>query len=123
MFKNKFESINYYKNVDVGIDVTSICNYKCWYCNSHYAKQYQNTILTLKTLDIIIHHLKIINKNYNIYLLGGEPLLHPHLKDIINKLNEFTSIDKKTIDKQIMENNEDCYVLYEERDKLLHIVK
>ena len=37
-------------------------------------------------------------------------------KDIINKLNEFTSIDKKTIDKQIMENNEDCYVLYEERD-------
>lgn len=44
-------------------------------------------------------------------------------KDIINKLNEFTSIDKKTIDKQIMENNEDCYVLYEERDKLLHIVK
>lgn len=44
-------------------------------------------------------------------------------KDIINKLNEFTSIDKKTIDKQIMENNEDCYVLYEEKDKLLHIVK
>lgn len=44
-------------------------------------------------------------------------------KDIINKLNEFTSIDKKTIDKQIMENNEDCYVLYDERDKLLHIVK
>ena len=93
MFKNKFESINYYKNIDVGIDVTSICNYKCWYCNSHYAKQYQNTILTLKTLDIIIHHLKIINKKYNIYLLGGEPLLHPHLKDIINKLKELNIVN------------------------------
>ena len=44
-------------------------------------------------------------------------------RDIINKLNEFSPIDKKTIDKQIMENNKDCYILYEERDKLLHIVK
>lgn len=88
MFENKFESMNYYKNIDIGIDVTSICNYKCWYCNSHHAKQYKNVILSPKILNIITHHLKIIDKKYNVYLLGGEPLLHPHLKMVIDKLNE-----------------------------------
>lgn len=83
-----FESINYYKNIDVGIDVASICNYKCWYCNSYYAKKPKETILSLNILNTIIHHLKVINKKYNIFLLGGEPLLNPHLNQIVDKLYE-----------------------------------
>ena len=69
-------------------------------------------------IEDLLSQYNTIDDLLKIRKIGGKAA-----KDIINKLNEFTSIDKKTIDKQIMENNEDCYVLYEERDKLLHIVK
>lgn len=62
--------------------ITNDCNLKCKHCyNAHLRKH--NPVLTLEGAKSTIYEMK---KNHvsNIQFTGGEPLLYPHLIDIMN---------------------------------------
>jgi radical SAM protein with 4Fe4S-binding SPASM domain len=64
----------------IGLKVTNYCHFNCTYC---FTKK-DNNYMTLETVQKIIGSLE--QYPYIIYLTGGEPLLNPHIFDIIDFL-------------------------------------
>lgn len=68
--------------------LTNLCNRLCNYC---YAQDWitndeENAQhMSLTNLDIIIHWLKTSGIN-TVQLIGGEPMLHPNILDVVKKL-------------------------------------
>lgn len=64
-------------------DVTSICNLRCTHCYNYdkYFKQ-QVKDLTIEEIYSLINFLKVNNVE-NVYLLGGEPLAHSNILEIL----------------------------------------
>lgn len=64
-------------------EITKECNYKCSYCNvyseGHDLTNIEDTIRFLNSFGD--------GKNLKITLFGGEPTLHPQIKDIVKSLN------------------------------------
>lgn len=68
------------KNIGIGLDITGFCNNSCIQC--YYASDYSSTkFLSLDQIKTIIR--KTADKFSELYLLGGEPTLHPQLPEII----------------------------------------
>ena len=78
----------------IKIYVCDLCNYNCWYC---YNKQPRKN--NLIDLNIVLNYLSqiynITNRSLFIELIGGEPTLHPQLKEFMHKLENIDYI--KTI--------------------------
>lgn len=58
------------------------CNLKCSYCDTDYAHQVQKPN---KTLRQILDEVNSYELN-RVTLTGGEPLLHPHVKNLVENL-------------------------------------
>ena len=81
------------------IILTEYCNLKCPYCfaNQMIESSEKNNI-TMTQLDNILNWLllDLQNEPCHIGLLGGEPTLHPQFKEILNKINYFSSLTNAT---------------------------
>jgi len=65
------------------IYITNNCNLKCKGCFARYAMGENKANMVFKEYESVIN--SFLNKNgKQINLLGGEPLLHPNLKDFLN---------------------------------------
>jgi len=73
--------------IDLEISLTYKCNLDCKYC---YAKGLRNNYDYISFNDIkkIIKWLKRQNKN-KIRLIGGEPTIHPQIKEILTYCNKY----------------------------------
>jgi organic radical activating enzyme len=74
----------------VNLLLTNLCNRACHYCClSGWVTRNKETAqyLSLKDLDEIIRWLWNIKVN-KVQLMGGEPMLHPHLLEIVAKLTK-----------------------------------
>lgn len=71
----------------VGWDITHLCNFRCKHClfddthlSDHYALPRENA---LKFVDHLVK-----TKVFHLSIAGGEPLLYPHLVDVIRAATE-----------------------------------
>ncbi len=88
----KFSEINYNEGVlDLEIDIISLCNYRCSYCCN---KQSIKTFLSKKELDVFINLVSRYSKNVTVSILGGEPLLYPYLKYMVDRLSNLKNVLK-----------------------------
>jgi organic radical activating enzyme len=75
-------------------EIINICNYKCNYCSAGYGDKSTRPVSsfykdeqTKSSWRSVITKLGLVKHiDWNISLLGGEPTLHPELKDIIKSL-------------------------------------
>lgn len=67
------------KKFTLEIYLTSVCNFNCEYCKLHDIDAKFNKIDFDKLLSID-------NENFDIYIFGGEPLIHPEIEQLISKL-------------------------------------
>ena len=70
-------------------EITQYCNYHCSYC-FQAAAGHKNIYCSLEQAKKTIEHIASTNRPlYQIYLLGGEPLTHPHFVDILKLLDDY----------------------------------
>ena len=71
--------------------ITTVCNMNCYYCFSHHDNDNKQFHMTDRLIDVTIQKLREAAKTYSIRLviLGGEPTLHPNLKEICEKCLTF----------------------------------
>lgn len=84
--KNIVEEINTTLRT-VYIDVTNVCNLKCYYCNKTTERNEKNTSFMSMTnykniLDTIVS--KTSDNLPILYITGGEPLLHPNIIEMLH---------------------------------------
>lgn len=63
--------------IQIFVSFNTICNFSCKYCYAKSKKQLQININQL--YDFLILHHNQFNKNIDLYLVGGEPTLHPDI--------------------------------------------
>lgn len=96
-------------------NIITICNHKCDYCYSRAAEHQWNKITNGKIIDDVINKLKYVNGSKEIFLLGGEPTMHPKYFEILEKLYNIKDVEvlgnitngaykdyKSTVDKHLM---------------------
>ena len=81
-----------YNNAMFSWEVIDVCQYKCNYCsamnfNLNKLLQKKGAINSWKSVVRMLT-LKTMSVPYTVELLGGEPTLHPNIKDIITSLSE-----------------------------------
>ena len=77
-------------------DIINICNYKCSYCSAGYGNDETRPVSTFfknKTEQdiwrLVLLRLRMLKEHeWEISLLGGEPTLHPNLREIIDNLTK-----------------------------------
>lgn len=84
----KYELIGYNNQVNlktldfplyVYIELTDACNFNCKFCS---VRDKDNNFISLDLIKKIFQELKK-NNIYDVYYTGGEPMLHPQLKEIV----------------------------------------
>ena len=82
----------------VFLHITTLCNYMCEYCSVGlpYQKNYSVYNMPLNLIKYLIYMIEKYLSNFNVYicLVGGEPLLYPHLIDIIQLFSISKNIKK-----------------------------
>lgn len=86
-FKHCYDPFTIKFNYIISWDLLTLCNYKCPYCYVFNDKNYVPLVCEKSKIDKIISGLNKLN-NLQLSLLGGEPLLSPHLKYILEKIDE-----------------------------------
>lgn len=77
-----------YNVQEISINITRRCNLHCPYC---YVSNYINQENQHKELDLSLERIKQlvdISSIDSVYLTGGEPFMHPQIKEIINYFYE-----------------------------------
>lgn len=96
-------------------ELTSYCTFKCFYCSLKNVKTETNKI---KIEEFISTRLKndILNGADQVFIFGGEPLIHPEIEFILRCLNKHnipyiiqTQLSKPSID-VILSLPEDIYI-------------
>ena len=66
------------------------CNYQCKYCSAGNAitKDFADKERISKQYKSIVARLKLIDSPFELCIGGGEPTLHPNLKEILESLDE-----------------------------------
>ena len=71
------------------LEVASVCNMECIMCpNKIFSRSDKTPFLSLQTLDKMILQGDFANSYFVELQLSGEPLLHPQLEDIIDRLKQ-----------------------------------
>ena len=70
----------------LNLTVTKACNFACSYCfeTGKHEKKY----MSIEAFDKIIDFMKKNKYHYNLFLIGGEPTLSPHLSYFLKKVKE-----------------------------------
>jgi len=90
--------------MNIEFDVTLQCNFSCPSCNRHSnfnaltdpfdkdnaagLNYYENTNVTMDHVDKLISDCKRQGKIERIHIIGGEPLTHPNISDIVDRLRD-----------------------------------
>jgi radical SAM protein with 4Fe4S-binding SPASM domain len=76
------ESVNEKKeNIGIGFDITNMCNVRCRQCYFSKGTSSTEKLLTLEQIEVAVQ--KAAGKFSEMYVLGGEPTLHPQLPEIL----------------------------------------
>lgn len=84
----KYDLIGFNNNIDINtlkaplyvyIELTNCCNFNCKFCSVSDKK---NNFISIELIKKILNELKK-NNIYDVYYTGGEPMLHPSFKEII----------------------------------------
>lgn len=67
-------------------DIITLCNYKCTYCYSRLQQGQWGKFINDDTIENVIHGISMVNGNKEVFLLGGEPTLHPRYFNILESL-------------------------------------
>lgn len=81
------------------IAITQRCTLKCKLCNA-YIPYYKNPLdLPFDQISQILHRYFAILDRVKIFgVLGGEPLIHPDISKILNKINDYSNQITERID-------------------------
>lgn len=90
--------------MNIEFDVTLNCNFSCLNCNRHSnfnslsnpydtdrkagLNYYDNTNVSMEAVDKLISDVKLHGNIERIHIIGGEPLTHPHIDSIVDKLRD-----------------------------------
>ena len=83
-YRSDFRSI--YDGIGIEMHIVDHCNLNCKGC-AHFSNICNNNMLDI---DKYSKDLDKISRHFNVYyfrLLGGEPLLHPKLKEIVKTIS------------------------------------
>lgn len=71
------------------------CNYQCKYCSAGnvITKDFADKEKVTKQYKMILSRLKLIDEPFELCITGGEPSLHPHLKEIIENLHQNKNLE------------------------------
>lgn len=96
-------------------ELTSYCTFKCFYCSLKNIKTETNKEKLEKFISTELKQ-NIINGAKNVFIFGGEPLIHPEIEFILRCLNKYdvpyiiqTQLSKQSID-VILQLPEDIYI-------------
>lgn len=93
--------------------INNMCNLKCTHCfmymNSYKPEQKRNVDINVMRRDIdmlmnAIDSLGVVN------IFGGEPFLHPHLDEIVNKILEYDNFGSVIVNTNGLTNMNDKYL-------------
>ena len=70
------------------IAVTTYCNLHCEYCFAHTMIEEMGNPIDLDQFRMILNWIARTPQNH-IGLIGGEPLVHPHIDEIFKEVNFF----------------------------------
>lgn len=83
------------EEINIGVNLTRRCNMKCHFC--YYTTLNYSSGNTNKTteefdlpFDVFESKIRSFNHIDRLFLTGGEPLLYPKLKDLINSVRRKT---------------------------------
>jgi hypothetical protein len=80
----------YYPNNRLCIDITTICNLKCYNCQSSVRQAPANDHMTIGQLEKFVAEAMELKYYWNaIALFGGEPTLHPYFFEILGVLKRY----------------------------------
>ena len=68
------------------LETSHICNLRCIYCYSNAGKKLQNELTLDEMFDVIDQGIALGVRRV-ILIGGGEPLMHPHIMDIVEFLH------------------------------------
>lgn len=89
----------------IEIDITYTCNLKCNNCNRSCSQAPDNSHMTIDQIHKVIRQTKDSRRKFKkIRILGGEPLLHPDIIDIMNLLLEFRESESPETAVEIVTN-------------------
>ncbi|MFH1275672.1 MAG: radical SAM protein, partial [Candidatus Woesearchaeota archaeon] len=66
------------------IEITNVCNLSCNFCPKTIRKP---EFMSLELFKKVLEEVKQLTEEITLHLMG-EPLLHPHIKEIINLAEE-----------------------------------
>lgn len=76
-------------------ELTLKCNFRCEYCTNGRNDCLKNPIREVTDLNVLREFLNTLHKKYpeiELFVFGGEPLLHPKINDIIGILKELNHL-------------------------------
>jgi organic radical activating enzyme len=74
-------------------NLITMCNYKCDYCYSRESKSQWNGITDSNTIDNVLDSLGRVDGVKEVFVLGGEPTLHPKYFRVMDALNEMDGVE------------------------------
>jgi MoaA/NifB/PqqE/SkfB family radical SAM enzyme len=77
--------------LSIEVNMTSACNYKCYFCNAHsYLKEKCPQVQSLpdETIDCLLEDIRLLNIQEILFAGDGEPFLHKRFLDIIDACKE-----------------------------------
>lgn len=102
--------------IDLFLDITTKCNLNCSYCFARHFKEWEQ-IQSFKHLSFIEKTLRFSKYKFNIILFGGEALLHPEIKEIIElflnstKTNQVILLSNGLLDEEFYQDERITYCL------------
>lgn len=90
--KTVFNVVAHRAPIEAQVIITRHCNLSCGYCTEYDKVSKPVPVETLKTWLDVLHRLRVVN----IALLGGEPLLHPDLPEIVAYANRHSQVSLTT---------------------------
>lgn len=89
----------------IEIDITYVCNLKCDNCNRSCSQAPDNSFMTIDQIYKFIKETEEIGREYRrIRILGGEPLLHPDLIEILELLIRYCAASSPETELEVVTN-------------------
>lgn len=82
----------------IQLNICSLCQQRCWYCYARKGKRAMkwNKLVPFEHIKEILKNIGLMKYNIRLSILGGEPTLHPKIKDIISETLKYQNI--KTVE-------------------------